>query len=271
MHQRECCLQQPCPRGPLKKCVFFSIDPAALCYPWNCCTNCNETNIDSSPPVHFTHPVFVYFLLFISQFALITTANSGVFPTWCTDRACLTSVFVVSSVAFVIHHLLCVWLRGTQLRRTEHDLQTTATEGKQQSTVELPQSCQEELIFLFSSFSMGLLLLMSELCEESQTDMFILHLRRQASSRAPNNHGLHSSFFSFTVGRGREILMRWEERYMKTPGVFWPIKNVHFLTIIRGKNCVWVCTCDVVVVVMVMCGGICKGMDVRVFERQIQL
>lgn len=115
-----------------------------------------------------------------------------------------------------------------------------ATEGKQQSMVQLPQSCQEELIFFFSLFPWG----------------FVVDVR--TARRKPDRH-VYFSFMAARLIKGtkqhivcillsflahgqRETLMRWEKCYMKTTAVVWPIKNVHFLNIIRRKTVsVYVC------------------------------
>lgn len=146
---------------------------------------------------------------------------------------------VSSSVAFVMHP--SVFGCTGRSYRSKHDLQTTAflcaTEGKQRSTAELPQSCQEELIFPFSLSPWGFVVDVRTCMKKSQPDMFIFHLWRRASSRAPNN--TQSAFFFALLSRGQRKGDTNEMRKkccMKTPAVVWPIKNVHFLNAIRRKT-----------------------------------
>lgn len=147
--------------------------------------------------------MFLIFLILISQLALTKClpANGGVFSN-CLHvfhPVCRPSLPFVSQmmswVAFVTHP--SVFGCTGRSYRSKPDLQTTAflraTEGEQRSTVELPQSCQEELISLFSLSPWGFVVDVRTCMKKSQPDMFIFHLWRRASSRAPNN--TQSAFF----------------------------------------------------------------------------
>lgn len=155
------------------------------------------------------------------------------FSTW---WVCLSSVFVLSSVAFVFQSF-CVWMHRTKLCRVTHDLQTTvfcATEGKQQSTVQLPQSCQEELIFFFSLFPWGFAVAVRTARRKS--DRHVYSSSMAASLIKGTKQHIVCILLSFLAHGQREILMRWEKCYTETAAVVWPIKNVHFLNIIRRKT-----------------------------------
>lgn len=153
LHQRECCLH----RRPLKKLSWFYFLHWSFCL---CSFNSGPVTPTVIRPTQTHHQrCQSLHLLFIVHFTVCAhhPASSGGLPTW-VCRQSLSLVCICGELSGICHTSLCVWVHRTQLCRTKHDLLTTAccaTEGEQQSPIQLPQSCQEELVFLFSPFPWG--------------------------------------------------------------------------------------------------------------------
>lgn len=170
-------------------------------------------NIKSFP--HSVFGIIFYFnLTFCSHekshsklwlvFKLIET-----FPSWCANRFC-------PSLCSTQWHLSACPLVFGCTGRSFRELHTIFWQAaylcdrkqQQQSTVQLPQSSQEELIFPLSAFLWGFVVNVRTALRESDRFVCVFHSQWRASSRPPSKAWSASFFYSPHMGRGGGNLMR---------------------------------------------------------------